>query len=114
MAKDLGVSARVTVITAAELAAAAAENPLLKVADNPSRMLVAVLRNAADLAKVKPLVKQDWGAEALAVGKRVAYLWCPDGILDSPVSTAVGRALGDGATARNWATILKLQAMAAD
>ena len=113
MAKDLGVFARVTVITAAELAAAVAENPLLKIADNPSRLLVAVLRTAADVSKVKPLLKQDWGAEALAIGKRVAFLWCPDGILASALSNAVGRALGDGVTARNWATMLKLQAMAA-
>src|SRR5262245_44497169 len=40
---DLGVSARVTVLTAQELADAVAENPLLKVADNDSRLLVAVL-----------------------------------------------------------------------
>ena len=39
-----GVSARVLVVTAAELATAVKENPLLKVADNPSRLLVAVPR----------------------------------------------------------------------
>lgn len=114
MTRDLGVTARVTVITAAELATAIAENPLRKIADNPSRLLVAVLRTAADLSKVKPLTTQDWGAEALALGARVAYMWCPDGISVSPLSETVGRALGDGVTARNWATMLKLQAMAAE
>lgn len=111
---ELGVSARVTVITAAELAAAVAENPLLKVANDPSRLLIAVLRNPADRAKLTPLAKQDWGKEALAIGTRVAYLWCADGILASKLGEAVNRALGDGVTARNWATVLKLQALAGD
>jgi uncharacterized protein (DUF1697 family) len=109
----LGVSARVTVLTADELATVVRENPLLKVADNPSRLLVAVPRDPADRKKVVPLTKQDWAPEALAVGKRVVYLWCPDGVLDSPVATAVNRTLGDGVTARNWATIQKLHALAA-
>ena len=108
----LGVAARVTVLTAAELAAVVAENPLLKVADNPSRLLVAVLRDPADRKKLQPFTKQDWSPEALAVGPRVAYLWCADGILASRLAEAVNRALGDGVTARNWATVLKLHALA--
>jgi uncharacterized protein (DUF1697 family) len=108
----LGVSARVTVLTAAELAAAVADNPLLGIASDPARFLIAVLRDPADRTKVLPLTKQDWAPEAVAVGKRVAYLWCADGILASPVAAAVNRALGDGVTARNWATVQKLHALA--
>src|SRR5208282_2604106 len=55
LAAKLGVSARVTVITAAELAAAISNNPLLKIAHDPSRLLVAVLRDAADRPKLEPL-----------------------------------------------------------
>ena len=112
MATKLGVTARVTVLTAAELAAAVAENPLLKVADNPSRLLVAVLNSAADRTKLAPLVKRDWAPEALAVGTRVAYLWCADGILTSRMLESVSRALGDAVTTRNWATVQKLHALA--
>jgi uncharacterized protein (DUF1697 family) len=108
LAKRLGVSARVTVLTAAELAAAAADNPLLGVAANPSRLLVAVLANPADRSRLKSLAKQDWAPEALAVGARVAYLWCPDGIIASRVAKAVGHVLGDAVTMRNWATCTKL------
>ena len=39
--------------------------------------------------------------------------WCASGLLESPLAQAVGRALGDGATSRNWATITKLEALAA-
>jgi uncharacterized protein (DUF1697 family) len=108
----VGVAAKVTVLSAAEMAAVVAKNPLLKVADNPSRLLVAVLRDPADRNKLQPLMKQDWSPEALAVGPRVAYLWCPGGILESKLAEAVNRALGDGVTARNWATMLKLHALA--
>ncbi len=108
----LGVPARVTVLGAADLAAAVRENPLIEVADNPSRLLVAVLSDSADRAKLKALIKQDWAPEVLALGAQVAYLWCPEGILASRVAEAVGRALGDAVTTRNWATILKLHALA--
>jgi len=110
----LGVSARVTVLSAAELAAAVNDNPLCKIADNPSRLLVAVLNKPTDRAKLAALLKQDWKREVIAVGERVAYLWCADGILASSLLQSVARTLGDGVTSRNWATMLKLHAMAND
>jgi len=112
LVKKLQVSSKVTVLTASELTTAVDENPLLKVATDPTRLLVAVLRDPADRKKLLPLAKQDWGKESLAVGARVAYLWCPNGILDSPAATAVNKVLGDSVTARNWATMLKLRALA--
>lgn len=107
-----GVSARVTVITADELAMAIGENPLLEGATDPARLLVAVLADPADRQRLKPLMKQDWTPELLAIGKRVAYLWCPAGVLESKLLEAVGRLLGDAVTTRNWATIKKLEALA--
>jgi uncharacterized protein (DUF1697 family) len=114
LATKLGVSARVTVLTAAELAAAIADNPFLQIADDPSRFLVAVLNNPADRPKLNPLMKQDWTAEVLAIGARVAYLWCADGILASRLLEAVNRLLGDAVTTRNWATVMKLHALTQD
>jgi uncharacterized protein (DUF1697 family) len=110
----LGVSTRVTVLTAAELAAIVRDNPLLGVAKHPSRLLVSVLANPADRARLKPLVRQAWVPEAVALGTRVCYLWCPSGILESRLAEAVNRVLGDATTARNWATILKLHELAVD
>jgi uncharacterized protein (DUF1697 family) len=114
LSTELGVSARVTVITAAELATVIAENPLLKYADNPSRLLVALLQSSADRSKLVPLSKQDWGKDVLGVGSLAAYLWCAEGVISSKLSEAVNRLLGDAVTSRNWATILKLHAMAAE
>jgi uncharacterized protein (DUF1697 family) len=108
----LGITSRVTVLTAAEVAAAVAGNPLGGVADNPSRLFVAVLRDPADRAMLEPLAERDWGREVLALGERVAYLWCPDGSMGSQLPEAVGRVLGDAVTTRNWATLTKLHALA--
>jgi uncharacterized protein (DUF1697 family) len=107
----LGVSARVIVLTAEELATVVTGNPLVGVADDPSRLLVAVLANQADRSRLEPLEEQDWTPEALAIGTRVAYLWCPDGVLASRLAKAVGQLLGDTLTTRNWATIIKLHAL---
>jgi len=112
VAANLGVSARVIVLTAAELAVAVDDNPLLEVAADPSRLLVAILRTAADRTKIEPLTKQEWTPDVLAMGARVAYLWCASGTLASRLAQAVGRALGDGMTTRNWNTMLKLRALA--
>ena len=111
LATRLGVSARVIVLTAAELAAVVIDNPLGEVADDHSRLLVAVLGNPADGTRLKPLAQQDWTPEVLAIGTRVAYLWCPNGIQASQLAKAVGHVLGDAVTTRNWATVMKLHAL---
>jgi uncharacterized protein (DUF1697 family) len=111
LSERVGVTARVTVLTAAEVRKAIEDNPLLKVATDPSRLLGSVFATAADRAKVAPLAKQAWGPEAIALGPRVVYQWCPRGIHDSPLATAVARALGDAVTARNWGTFTKLGAL---
>lgn len=112
IASKLGFASRVFVLDAAELAAAIATNPLGKMAHDPSRMLVAVTGATADHAKFAALAKQAWTPEALVVGKRVAYLWCADGIIASKLIQAMSRALGDGVTTRNWATMTRLLALA--
>jgi uncharacterized protein (DUF1697 family) len=108
---QIGVTARVTVLTAAEVGAIVAANPLVPIADDPARHLVAVLNTRADRQRLDSLLKEDWAPEVVAVGERVAYLWCCDGILESRLAKSLGHALRDGVTSRNWATILKLHAL---
>ena len=111
VAEYVGVSARVIVLTAAELAEVVADNTLLHVAREPTRLMVAFLADPADRSKLEPLAGRDWGTEVMALGRRAAYLWCPDGILASRLLEAVGRILGDAVTMRNWATVTKLSAL---
>jgi len=107
----LGVSSRVLVVTGHELDLIIDENPLAECDANPSRFLVTVFAADANRARLEELARQDWGAERLGVGSRAAYLWCANGILESPASAAVGKVLRDAGTSRNWATMKKLQAV---
>lgn len=109
-----GFSARVTVLTADELTAAAEENPLLETATDPSRLLVAFLADPADRERLEPLLEEDWEPEALALGRRAeraAYLWCPNGVLKGELWPAVERAVGGAVTSRNQSTVEKIRAL---
>jgi uncharacterized protein (DUF1697 family) len=101
----------VLVITASELDAIVAENPLPECDVNPSRFLVTVLASDADRARIEQLVAQSWGAEKLSLGSRATYLWCANGINDGKAVLALGKVVGNAGTSRNWATIRKLQAL---
>jgi uncharacterized protein (DUF1697 family) len=111
LASRLGVACSVSVLSGHEVAAVVRENPFGKVADNPSRLLVLVPRTSLDRARFKPLIAKRWNPEALALGKRVAYLWCANGVADSALWPAVDRALERTGTARNMATMTKLLAL---
>ncbi len=71
-----------------------------------------MFRAPADRTRLVALARRDWAPDALALGKRVAYLWCETGLLESPLFLAVARELGDGVTSRNWTTMTKLLALA--
>jgi uncharacterized protein (DUF1697 family) len=107
----LGVAARVIVLDKHELAAIVDENSLLPVATDHSRLLTFVLTDARLRLSLEPLCAHDWAPGALALGQRAAYVWCPDGVLDSPAAAAVGKQLGDKTTSRNWSTVSKLHAL---
>lgn len=105
-----GFSCRITVVGAAELVEIVEANPIVEIPD-PSRFMVHFLKNAEQREHLLPLVKTVWHPEVIALGKRVAYTWCPEGVLASRLNEAVGKILKDSVTARNWATVLKLRAL---
>jgi uncharacterized protein (DUF1697 family) len=107
-----GFSAMVTVITALELASIIDENPLLKIAEDHSRHLVAFVVHPRQLAPLRPMLKEIWTPDSLAIGSRAAYLWCSTGILEGKLNLAFARKAGASVTTRNWATVLKLQTAA--
>ena len=74
--------------------------------------MLAVVRDPKDTARLKPIAAQKWLPDRIELGERVAYVWCPNSILDSPVYAAIDKALRQGVTSRNWATTLKLAALA--
>ncbi len=112
MTRKLGVTAKVTVVSASDLQAVVDRVPLATEGRDPSRLMVGFLRTPADERRIVDVVRQKWAPDEVAAGPRVVYVWCPDGILESRAFEAVGRAAGDGITTRNWSTVTKLLAMA--
>lgn len=111
LAARLGVRSRVIVLTAEDLGRVLAENPLLDRATDHARLVVAIPRDPSSLARVEPLIATDRSPEVLALGSRAAYVWTPAGVSGSTALAAVGNAIGEDVTTRNWATMLKLAAV---
>lgn len=109
--RKLGVDALVIVKSAKEMAVIVAGNELVGVADDPSRLLIAVTNSPKALASVQALTHTDWGKERLHVGKQAAYLWCAHGILESKAAVALLKGLEGTGTTRNWATLNKIHAL---
>jgi uncharacterized protein (DUF1697 family) len=110
IADTCGFSAPVTVITAKDLAAIVRDNPLLRIAVDPAKHLVAFVAHPRSLGPLRSLMEESWAPDALAIGSQAAYLWCAAGVLDSKLSQMFARRAGETVTTRNWATVLKLQA----
>jgi uncharacterized protein (DUF1697 family) len=113
LSRRFGFEVPTIVKTAQELAGLVTENPI-EVADaEHSRFLVAFVQDGkalSGLAAIGPLVVPP---ERFAVGRHAAYLLCAAGILQSKAGKELLGKAGRSATTRNWATVLKLQALAA-
>jgi uncharacterized protein (DUF1697 family) len=111
IALHLGVSARVFVFACDEVAEIIDDNPLLHVATDHARLFVFLLAGEPQRALAADLCGQDWAPERMAPGRHAVYVWCPQGLLDSAAAAALGKRLGDGATSRNWNTMIKLHGL---
>jgi len=113
--KDIGVDTDFFVRSAAEWDALVGANPFPKEAErDPGHLLVLALKDAPHPARVKDLQRAIVGREVVRAGARHAYIVYPDGVGRSRLSMAlIERKLGTRGTARNWNTVLKLQALAA-
>jgi uncharacterized protein (DUF1697 family) len=110
--RKLKVDVPVIVKSSAELGAIVAENPFAVDESGRSRFLVAFTQEPAALAAlsaIEPLVRPP---ERFAIGRHAAYLDCAAGILTSKAGEALLGRLGKKATTRNFATTLKLHALA--
>lgn len=94
-----------------ELASVVARNPFQGEATDGSRYVVAFL---AEAPRTPPLKDLDFGAERLVVDGAELFIWCPDGLRDSPLLAALAKVRGGPpTTVRNWNTVEKLLAMMA-
>jgi uncharacterized protein (DUF1697 family) len=109
--KKMGVDALVIVKSAKDMAGIIEGNELGAMADDHSRLLVAMTNDGKSLASVKALATAEWGAEKIHVGKHAAYLWCANGILESKAAEVLLKGLKGTGTTRNWATLNKIHAL---
>lgn len=103
------VDSWVLVLSAAELERVAEEFPWPDRDLDPSRVQVAFYGPGADASALEELADRDWQPERLVVGSLCAFASCPDGVRDSSLLSAIGRALDDRVTTRNWRTVGKLR-----
>ena len=101
--------------SAAEWDGIIAANPFAEVARNdPARMVYVALKAAPTAGAIKALREGYKGPETFQVAGRDAYFVYPDGQGKSKMTNAlIERKLGVAATARNWNTVRKLAALAA-
>jgi uncharacterized protein (DUF1697 family) len=99
--------------TAEEWGTLVARNPLREEAErDPSHFVAALFKEAPSAAKVKELTAAITGPEVVRAKGREAYIVYPEDIGHSRLTTAlIERKLGTRVTARNWNTVLKLQAL---
>ncbi len=109
---QLKLEVPVIVKSTSELAAILAENPIKARADEHSRFLVAFVQDTEALSSLEAIESLVVPPEKYAIGKNAAYLLCAAGILESKAGEALLGKAGKSATTRNWATVLKLHALA--
>jgi uncharacterized protein (DUF1697 family) len=111
--EKFGLQIAVVVRTRDELASVVSLNPLGDVAENPRRYQVSFMSGELEPAVVERLAQLTKEPEQMVVAGRELYAWHPDGIGPSKLwAQLAGQKLGVTATARNWATVTKLLAMA--
>ena len=109
----LKIEVPVIVKSANELLAVIRENDLAERAINHSQLLVIFAQSNAALSRLGTVESLVVPPEQFLAGKQAAYLHCATGILESKAAEALLGKLGKLVTTRNWATVLKLQALLA-
>lgn len=111
---QFGFEVPVVTRTRDELAEIVARNPLGDLAADPKRYVVHFLSHKPDRQAVKRLTEvANHGERCTAFGREL-YTWHPNGIARSKLAAELARQgrLGATVTARNWATVTQLLAIA--
>ena len=115
-AEKFSLQTEIYVRTAVEIDEIIARNPFAKEAkDDPGHLVVLFMRKAPSARAFTALQRAIRGRERLHGDGRHAYIVYPDGIGKSKLTSAlIARHLETPGTGRNWNTLLKLAAFAAD
>ena len=111
IAEATGVRAGVVVVGARRFRAIVEENPLVGIADDPSRLLITFLDEVPDAAGIRRPSDEDLLPEIVVFGRHAIYQWLPRGVSDSRLPAGFAKSLGTVATARNLRTVEKIAAL---
>jgi uncharacterized protein (DUF1697 family) len=107
--RKFGLEIEVVIRTLPELASIVERGPVLSPRADLAKLLVMFLAGVPDAQGQARLVKGHKGPEMLEIRGPEVYLYYPDGVGRSKLTTAVlERHLGAMGTARNWNTLTKL------
>jgi uncharacterized protein (DUF1697 family) len=112
--REFGFRPSVLVISAADFSTIAEANPYRGQFTEPRFMHVMFLQQTATNPNLERMTSLAADDEQFALVDRAFYLHAPGGIGNSRLAAGVEKCLGVNATARNWRTVEKLQAMIAE
>jgi uncharacterized protein (DUF1697 family) len=98
--------------TLAEWSALIANNPFAHAVATPKFLHAALLAGQPQAAAISAIQALAQAGEQFAVIGNVAYIHTPQGFGRSKMAERFDKLIGVGNTARNWNTVLKLQALA--
>ena len=109
--REIGFGKDIHAVAAADWDALVAGNPFPEAAGRPPTLHAAILGAEPDPARVAALRALGDGSDGIELRGRVAYLHAPQGFARSRIATRFDRGIGVPATARSWATVLRLHAL---
>ena len=112
--RRFGFAPFILLLSPAEIEAAVRNNPFPDAEVDPSHLHLAFLASAPSNPDLDRLESLRAGSERFRLLGRVFYLHAPDGYGNSKLAAASERVLGVSATDRNWTTVVRLRAMAAE
>lgn len=113
LAAEFNFVVPVVVKSAVELTQIINENRLAATALDHSRLLAVFAQASSTISELAKIASLVVPPEQLLIGKHAAFLHCANGILQSAAGEALLGKVSKAITTRNWATVLKLQALVA-
>ncbi len=112
--KRHGFRPRILILSAEQFNQVVASNPFPEAEAQPKTLHLFFLASPPTAPDVEALRQAESPSEQFHLTDQVFYLHAPDGIGRSKLASQAEKYLGVAATARNWRTVQKLQALVED
>lgn len=111
--KQFDFSKEILIASAAEWDGLIADNPFPEAVATPTKLHAYLMKQRPADKAIEALRAKADGPDEFEIRGRVLYYHTPQGISNARLFPKIERTLGVAATARNWNSVLKLQALAA-